>query len=78
MQPPMIGTWQVRIMAARAYSIHGDAYYEMQVTPDNSTEAEPSQMILRAPSHAFTTPPATNQRVEIQFLMGQVTSVKVI
>jgi hypothetical protein len=76
MRPPMMGTWQVRIVAARPFSIHGDNYFELLIARLDLPPGEHPEAILRAPAHVFTTPPEAEQTVEIQFLMGQVTSVK--
>jgi hypothetical protein len=72
----MIGTWQVRILAARPFAIHGDHYYELLIARLDTPPGDQPQTVLRAPAHAFATPPAAEQTVEIQFLMGQVTIVK--
>ena len=72
MQPPMIGNWLATVVAAKPYSIHGDNYVELHVA------REEGDTVLRAPAHAFTTPPAVGQSVEITFLMGQVTAVVVL
>lgn len=78
MRPPMIGSWQVRIVAARPFAIHGDNYYELLISRLDTPPGDHPEAILRAPAHAFATPPEAEQTVEIQFLMGQVTSVTTI
>ncbi len=76
MTPPMVGSWQVRIVAARPYAIHGDHYFEFAIAQLNAPANAPPEAVLRAPVHAFAVPPEENQAVEITFLMGQVTAVK--
>jgi len=77
-QPPLVGSWQVEIVAARPYEIHSDRYYELLVTRLDDLagpSAEAPEAVLRAPAHAFSSPPAAGQRVAVSFLMGQVTGV---
>ncbi len=78
MKPPMVGSWQVQIVAARPYAIHGDNYFELLISRLDTPEGDLPEAILRAPAHAFTTSPAEGQRAVIGFLMGQVTSVKIV
>lgn len=73
-QPPMIGSWQVLVHAVRPYSIHGDLYYELQVTRSDVTE--PHGYAVRVPQHTIAQPPQPEDRLEITFLMGQITSAK--
>lgn len=75
MQPPLMGTWQVRIVAARPYQIHGDHYFELLIVRLDTPQGDHPEAILRCPSHALANPPKTDQTVEIQFLMGQITRV---
>lgn len=70
LQPPMLGTWDAIVLAARPFSIHGDSYLELAV---RTAEGEST---VRVPSHAWTTPPADGDRVRLTFLMGQVTRVE--
>ncbi|MBC7785399.1 MAG: hypothetical protein H7144_16320 [Burkholderiales bacterium] len=78
MRPPMIGSWQATIDAAKPYQIHGDHYYELLLTLIDEPNGNPSGISVRVPSHAFEADPATGQRVEITFLMGQATGVRVM
>jgi hypothetical protein len=69
MQTPMLGTWNVTVHSLRPFTIHGDIYYEVHLTRDES----PDEMLaLRIPQHAITDPTA-GDRLAITFLMGQVT-----
>lgn len=77
MRPPMIGTWHAAIVGARPFAIHGDNYFELLITRTDDTHGDHPEAVLRAPAHAFAVPPEEGQKVEITFLMGQVTSVKV-
>src|SRR5437868_12658723 len=38
MQVPMAGVWHVTVQAARAFTIHGDLYYEMKVVRDDDPQ----------------------------------------
>jgi hypothetical protein len=75
MQPPMVGSWQVRVDAVRPFTIHGDLYYELHVV---RTDAPAGGMtfVVRVPQHATSGEPQAGQQLEITFLMGQVTSAK--
>ena len=74
MQPPMIGTWPVRVEAVRPFTIHGDLYYELHVTRLD----QPSLQVLavRIPQHAAPSTPKPGDALELKFLMGQVTEAK--
>jgi hypothetical protein len=78
MQPPLMGTWSVEIIAVKAYEIHSDRYFELLVTRlDDATESP--EAVLRTPVHALgSLTPEPGQRVVITFLMGQVTRVEVL
>ena len=70
----MIGTWTVDVKNVRPFAIHGDLYHELIVT---RVDASPDELLaVRIPQHAITEPPQVDQRLELTFLMGQVTSVK--
>jgi hypothetical protein len=72
----MIGSWQVQVHAVRPYTIHGDLYYELHVTKlDENTG---SGYAVRVPQHAFTGEPTSGQKLELTFLMGQITSAKTL
>jgi hypothetical protein len=75
-QPPMIGSWQVLVHSVRPYTIHSDLYYELQVT--RVDVAEPHGYAVRVPQHAATQPPQVGDRLELTFLMGQITSAKML
>jgi hypothetical protein len=75
MQPPMMGTWQVRIVAARPYQIHGDRYFELLIVRLDTPAGDHPEAILRCPTHALASDPLPDQHAEIQFLMGQITRV---
>ena len=53
-------------------TIHGDLYYELQVT---RLDEEASQgYLIRVPQHAVAQQPQIGDRLNLTFLMGQVTS----
>jgi hypothetical protein len=70
----MIGTWDIQVLAARAFTIHGDLYYEVQAlradVPSNNA------YVFRVPQHAIKAAPASGQRLRLTFLMGQITSAE--
>jgi hypothetical protein len=70
----MIGSWQVQVHGVRPYTIHGDLYYELQVTRLDANE--PHGYAVRVPQHAATQQPQPGDRLEITFLMGQITAAK--
>lgn len=73
-QPPMTGSWRVRVHAVRPFSIHGDLYFEVHVTRlDDPAER---MLAVRIPRHAAPTTPVSGQVLELAFLMGQVTSAR--
>lgn len=73
MQPPMVGSWIVRVLAVRPFTIHGDLYYELHAERPES----PGQVLaLRVPQHAILAAPEPGQALELTFLMGQVTSAR--
>ena len=73
MQLPMVGTLTVEVLGARAFTIHGDLYYEIHV---ENPEA-PDQVIgIRVPQHAIEGAPAAGEKLVLTFLMGQVTEAK--
>ncbi len=71
---PIVGSWIIRIEATRPFSIHGDRYFEMQITRLDEPTETPS--IVRIPEHAIAGAPCVGQRYSITFLMGQITAVK--
>ena len=74
MTPPMIGAWTVEVRGVRPFTIHGDLYYELHVV--RTDEPSGQLLALRVPQHAINREPAAGERLEISFLMGQVTSAK--
>jgi hypothetical protein len=75
MQLPMTGSWPVEVKAVRPFTIHGDIYWELQVS---RTDVVGDDLLLRVPQHAAKTEPLAGQRLSVVFLMGQVTAVSVI
>jgi len=74
MQPPMLGTWTIKVKSTKPYTIHGDLYYEVQaVKTDDPTE---TSITLRIPQHAILAAPMPSQKLTVTFLMGQVTSAQ--
>jgi hypothetical protein len=69
----MIGTLSVEVKAVRPFAIHGDLYYEIHVpNPD-----APMQLIgLRIPQHATDAAPRDGDKLELTFLMGQITQAR--
>jgi len=76
MQPPMIGSWTVRIEAVRPFTIHGDLYYELQAVRTNDSGG--NVLSIKIPRHAAGAEPQPGHTVVIKFLMGQVTEVRTI
>jgi hypothetical protein len=74
MQPPMIGSWTVRVQAVRPFSIHGDLYYELQAVRTN--DAQGNVLALKIPQHAAGFEPRPGETYMIKFLMGQATEVR--
>lgn len=76
MQPPIAGDWPVEIRAARQFAIHGDLYYELHVVRTDEPSAQPPGQLLalRVPQHAADGQPSPGDRLNVSFLMGQVTA----
>jgi hypothetical protein len=72
LQPPMMGSWDVLVLAVRPFEIHGDRYVELAIRADEG------ELVLRVPEHAYLTPPKVGERVRLSFLMGQVTALEVL
>jgi hypothetical protein len=68
----MVGSWTVTVHAIRPFTIHGDLYYELHVTKDTDDNV----LAIRVPEHACSEPLTVSDRVDLTFLMGQVTAVK--
>ncbi len=75
MNAPMVGSWTVDVRAVKPFTIHGDLYYEMQVVRLDA-EGGGQGVIVRVPQHAVAAAPREGQRMELTFLMGQVTAAK--
>lgn len=71
---PMVGSWPVVVHAARPFAIHGDQYFELDIT--RTDEEGNAGFRVRVPSHAFEKTPTAGDRLVLAFLMGQVTSAK--
>ena len=76
MQPPMIGSWTVRVKAVKPFTIHGDLYYELQGVRANDAAGE--VFAIRIPRHATAGEPHAGQTLLIKFLMGQATEAKAV
>ena len=74
MQPPMIGSWTIRVEAVKPFTIHGDQYYELHAVRTNNAQGEPFS--LKVPRHALAGEPAAGQVLLVKFLMGQITEAK--
>jgi len=72
----MIGSWQVLVHSVRPYTIHGDLYFELTVT--KLDEPATQGYLVRVPQHAIAQPPNPGAKLELTFLMGQITAAKVI
>jgi hypothetical protein len=76
MQNPMVGNWRVLVHGVQPYSIHGDLYYEMQVS---RFEDEPGKLLmLRMPQHVLKSQPRAGDKLSVGFLMGQVVQAKTL
>jgi hypothetical protein len=74
MDVPMVGNWRVEVKAVRPFTIHGDLYYELHVV--RADEPGDQVLALRVPQHAAQGVPRPGDRLDVTFLMGQVTSAK--
>jgi hypothetical protein len=74
MNAPMVGSWRVEVKAVRPFTIHGDLYYELHVV--RTDEAGGQVLALRVPQHATLGVPQAGDRLEVTFLMGQVTAAR--
>ena len=74
MNAPMAGSWQVEVKAVRPFTIHGDLYFELHVV--RTDEPGGQAFALRVPQHATASTPAAGDRLEVTFLMGQVTGAR--
>ena len=76
MNAPMFGNWSVEVKSVSPFTIHGDLYYELQVTRLDDPAKMP--LAIRVPQHAVSGVPNAGDRLSISFLMGQVTSAKAL
>jgi hypothetical protein len=74
MNAPMVGSWRVEVKAVRPFTIHGDLYYELHVV--RTDEPGGQVLALRVPQHATQGVPQAGDRLEVTFLMGQVTAAR--
>jgi hypothetical protein len=70
----MIGSWTIRVDAARPFTIHGDEYFELHAVRTNDPQGQPFS--IKVPRHVLSTPPAAGQVLLVKFLMGQVTEAR--
>ena len=70
---PLFGPLDVLVHAVRPFAIHGDMYYELQVTPVNDPG---DASALRLANHLLSPPPRAGERLTLTFLMGQVTGAR--
>lgn len=72
---PMVGSWLVRVHAARPFTIHSDLYYELHV---ERLDAAGQMLSVRVPQHAVVVPPKPGEAMELTFLMGQITAARAV
>lgn len=72
----MIGAWQVEVQAVRPFEIHSDRYYELHIVRLDDPNGQ--LLAIRVPQHAAKVPLAPGQKLNVTFLMGQVTSAEPI
>ncbi len=70
----MLGNWNVQVRSAKPFTIHGDLYYELHVF--RTDEPTGQLLFLRVPEHALEGEPQPGERLDVAFLMGQVTGAK--
>lgn len=78
MSLPIAGTWRVRVLQCHPFSIHEDRYWELWVVrrEEKAEEAFDRPHVLRVPAHLFSEPPLVGQSIRLEFLVGQVISVR--
>ena len=74
MNAPIAGSWSVEVKAIRPFTIHGDLYYELHVV--RTDEPSGQLLALRVPQHAADDGLGPGDRLNVSFLMGQVTSAR--
>ncbi len=75
----LTGSIEARVLEVSSVSIHGDQYADVLIQTDEQVARNEASRV-RVPSHAWPNGrmPTTGQRVRIEFLMQQVTSVRVL
>lgn len=68
---PMFGVCHGVVEGVRNVSIHGDVYFDVRLRREDVVGVS----MARVPSHVCGRPPAVGDRVELQFLMGQVSGL---
>jgi hypothetical protein len=77
MQTPIVGNWTIQVNSAKPFTIHGDLYYELRAV--RIDEPESGEFVVRVPEHAVKgTAMAPRQKVQLTFLMGQVTAAEAV
>jgi len=76
---PLAGSIHALILSVTPVSIHGDMYFDLVLQTAEDAAANRAKQI-RVPVHACNggRPPEVGERVEVQFLMQQVTGVRVV
>lgn len=72
---PITGSWRCKLHRATPYSIHGDGYYELII---ERVEEAGKLLSIRTSAHAMPQATQPGDEIEISFLMGQVTGIKLI
>ncbi len=75
MTAPMVGSWRVDVQAVRPFTIHGDLYYELHVVRTDEPAGD-QVLALRVPQHATAGVPRPGDRLDVTFLMEQVTAAR--
>ena len=76
---PIAGSLQFDVVGVAPVSIHGDTYYDLLVQNEQHKQTGQAAK-LRVPSHALANgqPPQPGERVNLTFLMQQVTRCEVL
>ncbi|MGQ0626852.1 MAG: hypothetical protein ACT4PL_01980 [Phycisphaerales bacterium] len=80
MDVPLAGTVTGRVRGLKTASIHGDLYYDVLLETEGVTAAAGMAAVLplRVASHAWPAGGLAGARIEVTFLMRQVTGVRVV
>lgn len=70
----MVGGWVCVLRGIEPFSIHGDAYVQLAVEREGSG----GTWGLRASAHVMEPGVEVGGRVEVTFLMGQITRVRAV